>query len=66
MTRRKWIKLRRDMPELFKGFEQDQPWEVLTPAQVRKIRQYSKRDVIGILSAFRLSHAGETVSRVVR
>lgn len=48
MTRRKWTKLRRQLPELFKDFA---AWEKLNPWQLKHFKKVSKARIIGVAAA---------------
>lgn len=57
MTRRKWVKLRRDRPELFGPFRYGGAFEKFTKPDWNRIRKYSKRGVVAILTAYALRNS---------
>lgn len=54
MTKRKWLRLRRNRPELFQGYDLPPP-EKWTDAEHRLIRSLSKKKAVTMLTAFKLT-----------
>jgi hypothetical protein len=59
MTRKKWNRLRRQRPELFKFL---QPWETMSPSELAVMRPVSKSRVIAVMTAFVLRYGPRGLS----
>lgn len=54
MTRRKYIRLRRQQRTLFR--EWNKAWEVIPPEQLNRLRKLSKAEAIAHLTWFNIIH----------
>lgn len=55
MTRKKWTRLRRQRPELFRNIVENAAFESISDKDWRTIRKYSRREVIANLTAYQLT-----------
>lgn len=59
MTRRKWTRLRRQRPELFRNIQENAAFEKISKTDWKKIRLYSRAETIAALTAHQLKESCE-------